>query len=149
VTYKIGDAIFTGDALFIEDFGTGRCDFPRGSAEDLYDSVHGRLYALPDETRVFIGHDYQPGDREVRWETTIGRSRKENVQLRGDMTKDEFVKFRNERDATLEPPKLIFQSVQINVDAGNLPEARGNGHRYMNIPINLFGPTDRIGQPTS
>ncbi|HJK97398.1 MAG TPA: MBL fold metallo-hydrolase [Polyangiaceae bacterium LLY-WYZ-14_1] len=149
VTYKIGDAIFTGDALFIEDFGTGRCDFPKGSAEDLYDSIQGKLYTLPDDTRVFVGHDYQPGGRELRWETTIGRSKAENVQLKASTGKEEFVRFRKERDATLAAPKLLFQSVQVNVDAGRLPGKRANGNRYLNIPINLFGPTDDIGQPAT
>jgi glyoxylase-like metal-dependent hydrolase (beta-lactamase superfamily II) len=149
VTYKIGDAIFTGDALFTEDFGTGRCDFPKGSAEDLYDSIQGKLYTLPDDTRVFVGHDYQPGGRELRWETTIGRSKAENVQLKASTGKEEFVRFRKERDATLAAPKLLFQSVQVNVDAGRLPGKRANGNRYLNIPINLFGPTDDIGQPAT
>lgn len=147
ITYRIGDAIFTGDALFIEDYGTGRCDFPRGSAEDLYDSVHGRLYALPDSTRVFVGHDYQPNGRDLRCETTIGAEKKHNIQLKAETTKEEYVKFRTERDATLNPPRLIYQSVQINVNAGHLPAKRDNGHRYLNIPINLFGPTDDIGRP--
>jgi len=149
VTYKIGDAIFTGDALFTEDFGTGRCDFPKGSAEDLYDSIQGKLYTLPDDARVFVGHDYQPGGRELRWETTIGRSKAENVQLKASTGKEEFVRFRKERDATLAAPKLLFQSVQVNVDAGRLPGKRANGNRYLNIPINLFGPTDDIGQPAT
>ncbi len=146
LTYKIGDAIFTGDALFMDDFGTGRCDFPKGSAEDLYHSIQ-KLYALPDETRVFVGHDYQPGGREVKWETTIGASKQNNPQLKGDTSKEEFVKFRTERDATLEAPRLILQSVQVNVDAGRLPSARANGHRYLNIPLNIFGPADEYGEP--
>jgi glyoxylase-like metal-dependent hydrolase (beta-lactamase superfamily II) len=141
VSYKIGDAVFTGDALFIEDYGTGRCDFPRGSAEDLYDSVHGRLYKLPDETRVFVGHDYQPGGRPVRFETTIGVSKKKNVQLREETTREEFVRFRKQRDQTLSAPQLLFPSVQINVDAGRLPAPHKNGGRYLQIPINLGHPT--------
>ena len=145
LTYKIGDALFTGDALFMDDYGTGRCDFPKGSAEALYDSIQ-KLYALPDETRVFVGHDYQPGGREVRWETTIGASKANNPQLRGDTTREEFVKFRTERDATLAPPKLIFQSVQVNVDAGHLPSPHRNGVRYLRLPLNLFGPTDEVGE---
>ncbi len=147
VTYEINDAIFTGDALFMDDYGTGRCDFPRGDAADLYDSVHDRLYALPDETRVFVGHDYQPDGREVAWETTIGKSKANNPQLRGDTTKQQFVEFRQERDATLLPPRLIFQSVQVNVDAGNIPGTHENGIRYLRLPLNLFGPTDDLGVP--
>jgi len=134
VTYKIGDALFTGDALFMHDYGTGRCDFPRGSAEALYDSVM-RLYALPDATRVFPGHDYQPNGREVAWETTIGRSKRENPQLRATTSKDEFVALRTARDRTLQAPRLLYPSVQINLDAGRLPRPHANGARYLTIPI--------------
>jgi glyoxylase-like metal-dependent hydrolase (beta-lactamase superfamily II) len=145
VTYKIDDAIFTGDAMFIEDFGTGRCDFPKGSAEDLYQSIHGKLYELPDHTRVFVGHDYQPNGRELRFETTIGAEKAENIQLKGNTSRDEFVKFRSDRDAKLSAPRLLFQSVQINVDAGRLPEPEANGQRYMKLPLNLFRPRDEVG----
>lgn len=147
VTYRIDDALFTGDALFMDDYGTGRCDFPAGSAGDLYDSVHGKLYTLPDETRVFVGHDYQPGGREVRWETTIGASKRSNPQLRAETTKQDFVKFRTERDATLRPPRLIYPSVQVNVDAGRLPAPHANGQRYLQIPLNRAKPTDGAGTP--
>jgi glyoxylase-like metal-dependent hydrolase (beta-lactamase superfamily II) len=146
VSYLIGDAVFTGDALFTEDYGTGRCDFPRGSAEALYDSVQ-KLYALPEATRVFVGHDYQPGGRQVRWETTIGRSRRENVQLRAETPREEFVAFRKARDAGLAAPRLLLPSVQVNINAGVLPTPRGNGVRYLNLPINLFHPTDSAGAP--
>lgn len=146
VTYHIGDAIFTGDALFMDDYGTGRCDFPRGSSAQLYDSIR-RLYALPDETRVFVGHDYQPNGRDVRWETTIGRSKDHNPQLSGPTTKEQFVRMRDARDAMLSPPRLIFQSVQVNIDAGRLPAAHANGVRYLRLPLNLFGPTDDLGEP--
>jgi glyoxylase-like metal-dependent hydrolase (beta-lactamase superfamily II) len=145
VTYRIGDALFTGDALFIEDSGTGRCDFPRGSAEALYHSVHDRLYALPDETRVFVGHDYQPNDRPLRYETTIGASKRQNIQLRAETPKEEYVAFRQKRDATLTPPRLLFQSVQVNIDAGRLPRPHANGRRYLHMPLNLFRPTTEDG----
>lgn len=148
VSYHVGDAVFTGDALFMDDYGTGRCDFPNGSASDLYDSVQ-KLYALPEDTRVFVGHDYQPGGREVKWETTIARSKKNNPQLRGDTTKEAFVEFRNARDATLAPPRLIFQSVQVNADAGRLPKPHENGRRYLVLPLNLFGPSDDLGVPVT
>jgi glyoxylase-like metal-dependent hydrolase (beta-lactamase superfamily II) len=138
VSYVVGDAVFTGDALFMPDYGTGRCDFPGGSAEQLYDSVQ-KLYRLPDETRVFVGHDYQPGGREVRWETTIGESKRSNKQLRGDTPKADFVKFRTERDATLALPNLIFQSLQVNILAGELPKPAQNGRRYLKMPLNVFG----------
>lgn len=147
VTYKIGDAIFTGDALFIEDYGTGRCDFPQGSAEALYTSVHDRLYALPDATRVFVGHDYQPGGRELRHETTVGASKRQNVQLRAETAREEFVAFRRRRDATLSPPRLLYPSVQVNVDAGRLPAPHDNGVRYLRVPLNLGRPTGSDGAP--
>lgn len=146
LTYKIGDALFTGDALFLEDYGTGRCDFPAGSAEELYHSVQ-KLYGLPDETRVFPGHDYQPNGRELRWETTIGASKAKNPQLRAETTKEEFVTMRNARDATLAAPRLLLPSVQVNVNAGRLPKPRANGNRYLHIPLNLGKPTDDCGDP--
>lgn len=144
VTFKIEDAIFTGDALFMDDYGTGRCDFPAGSATDLYESIQ-RLYTLPDTTRVFVGHDYQPEGRELMWETTIGKSKANNPQLDRNTTKAQFVKFREARDATLKAPRLLFESVQVNVDAGRLPEPRPNGRRYLSLPLNLFAPTDPLG----
>jgi glyoxylase-like metal-dependent hydrolase (beta-lactamase superfamily II) len=138
MSYQIGDALFTGDALFMPDYGTGRCDFPRGSAEDLYDSVQA-LYQLPDETRVFVGHDYQPGGREPRAETTIGESKAHNLQLRADTPRAAFVSFRTTRDRSLRPPNLIFQSLQVNIRAGALPPAESNGRAYLKLPIGLFG----------
>ena len=149
LSYLIDDAVFTGDALFLEDYGVGRCDFPRGSAEDLYRSVHDRLYALPDAIRVFVGHDYQPGGRPVRYETTIGISKEQNVQLRQSTPRATFVSFRQQRDATLSAPRLLFPSVQVNVNAGRLPTAHANGRRYLSIPINLFHPTGDDGAPPS
>jgi glyoxylase-like metal-dependent hydrolase (beta-lactamase superfamily II) len=146
VTYRIEDAVFTGDALFTEDYGTGRCDFPRGSAEALYDSIQ-RLYALPDETRVFVGHDYQPGGREVRWMTTIGASKAHNPQLDARTPRDEFVARRRARDAALPAPRLLFPSVQVNVDAGRLPRPHENGTRYLVIPLNRMRAADDAGEP--
>ncbi len=134
VTYKLGDALFTGDALFMHDYGTGRCDFPSGSAAALFDSIQ-RLYRLPDATRVFVGHDYQPGGRAVAWQTTIGRSKAENPQLRATTTKEAFVAMREARDKTLAAPRLLYQSVQVNIDAGRLPEPHANGRRYLAVPI--------------
>lgn len=135
VTYAIGDAIFTGDALFIEDSGTGRCDFPRGSADELYTSVHEKLFALPDETRVFVGHDYQPGGRALRYETTLGVEKRDNTMITAATTREDFVRRREARDATLKAPKLLLPSVQVNIDAGRLPEPHANGQRYLSIPI--------------
>jgi glyoxylase-like metal-dependent hydrolase (beta-lactamase superfamily II) len=145
LTYRIGDAAFTGDALFIEDYGTGRCDFPGGSAEALYDSVHERLYALPDATRVFVGHDYQPGGRPLRYETSIGAEKRQNVQLAAKTLREDFVRFRKGRDATLEPPRLLFPSIQVNVDAGRLPRPHGNGKRYLQLPLNFLCEADEVG----
>lgn len=136
VTWQIGDAVFTGDALFLPDQGTGRCDFPNGSAAQLYDSIQ-RLYALPPETRVFVGHDYQPGGRELRWETTIGAERDANVQLRADTDRDSFVAWRSARDQTLALPNLLLQSLQVNIRAGALPPPTG-ARRYLTLPLNAF-----------
>jgi len=138
-SYLIGDAVFTGDALFMPDFGTGRCDFPKGSAETLYDSVTQKLYTLPDATRVFVGHDYSPGGREVAWETSIGASKESNILLRANTSRADFVRFRSERDKTLPPPDLILQSLQVNINAGRLPEPEENGHRYLKMPLNFLG----------
>jgi glyoxylase-like metal-dependent hydrolase (beta-lactamase superfamily II) len=147
VSYLIGDAVFTGDALFIEDYGTGRCDFPSGSADALYTSVHERLYALPDATRVFVGHDYQPNGRALRAETTIGASKEKNIQLSASTSREDFVKRRTERDAKLTAPRLLFPSVQVNIDAGRLPKPHANGRRYMTIPIDMKKRTADDGSP--
>ena len=149
MSYLIGDAVFTGDALFMEDYGTGRCDFPAGSAQDLYQSIHEVLYKLPDDTRVFVGHDYLPGGRPLRFESTIGVEKEQNKQLRAATSQTEFVAFRNHRDAELEAPKLLFQSVQVNIDAGRLPAPHENGQRYFRVPVNLNRPTDDAGVPVS
>lgn len=133
-TYQIGDAIFTGDTLFMPDFGTGRCDFPNGSAEELYHSIQ-RLYQLPEHTRVFVGHDYQPNGRELRFETTIGTCRNESKNLKATTSKEEFVDFRTNRDAQLSLPKLLFQSVQLNIRGGALPPKSKNGTRILSLPI--------------
>ena len=137
VSYLVEDAVFTGDALFVEDSGTGRCDFPRGDAEALYHSVHDRLYALPGATRVFVGHDYQPGGRPLRWATTIAVERDRNIQLRATTTLDEYVAFRQARDRSLAAPRLLLPSVQVNIDAGRLPAVEDSGRRYLRIPLEL------------
>lgn len=139
-TFRFGDALFTGDTMFMPDFGTGRCDFPAGSAADLYDSITKKIYAMPDETRIFVGHDYQPGGRELAWETTVGESKAKNIQLPSGRSRADFIKWRTDRDMTLDAPKLLFQSVQVNVDAGRLPEAHENGIRYLKMPLNVFRP---------
>ena len=141
-SFLIGDAVFTGDALFMPDFGTGRCDFPDGSAELLYDSVVGTLYALPPETRVFVGHDYQPGGRELRFESTIAECAAQNKQLRSDTSRDEFVRWRTERDLELDLPALLFQAIQINIDGGRLPAPGDGGIRHLRMPIGQFCKSD-------
>lgn len=147
VSYRMGDAVFTGDALFIEDIGTGRCDFPAGSAEDLYHSVQSQLYTLPDATRVFVGHDYQPGGRPLRCETTIGASKNGNVRLKASTDKASFVRIRSERDSTLKAPRLLYQSLQVNIEAGRLPGEERTGLRFLTIPLNAGSPTDAAGEP--
>ncbi len=127
--------VFTGDALFMPDYGTGRCDFPKGSAEDLYASISEKLYSLPDDTAFFTGHDYQPGGRELQFRSTIGTSKKENIRLKQNTSREDFIKFRSERDATLSAPHLLLPSIQVNIDAGHLPKADNNGVRYLRIPL--------------
>jgi glyoxylase-like metal-dependent hydrolase (beta-lactamase superfamily II) len=147
VAYLVGDAVFTGDALFMDDYGTGRCDFPGGSAEALYSSIHDRLYALPDATRVFVGHDYQPGGRPLRFETTILAAKERNVQLRASTSREAFVALRRDRDRTLAAPRLLYPSVQVNIDAGRLPPPRADGERYLVVPLNRGRRTGADGGP--
>lgn len=138
MSYVIGDAVFVGDTLFMPDYGTARCDFPGGSAETLYNSIQ-KLFALPDETRVFLCHDYKaPGRDEYVWETTIGAEKAKNIHVGGDADMDSFVKMRTERDATLNMPKLILPSVQVNMRAGEFPPAEDNGTSYLKIPLNAL-----------
>lgn len=133
--FLIGDAVFTGDALFMPDFGTGRCDFPKGDARDLYRSVQEELYTLPEATRVFVGHDYQPGGRPLAFESTIGEQRRGNIHLRAETTEAEFVRLRQTRDASLGAPRLLLPSIQVNIRAGHLPESEANGTRYLKLPL--------------
>ncbi len=138
MSYLIADALFVGDTLFAPDFGTARCDFPGGSAETLYDSIQ-KLFTLPDETRVFLCHDYLPKGRdEYVFETTIGEEKAHNIHVGGGKTKQEFVKMRTERDAKLAMPKLILPSVQVNMRAGNFPPAENNGVQYLKLPLNAL-----------
>jgi glyoxylase-like metal-dependent hydrolase (beta-lactamase superfamily II) len=134
VTYLIGDALFTGDSIFLPDSGTGRCDFPNGSSIDLYESSR-RLYALPDSLRFFVGHDYAPNGREIKWETTLGEEKKSNKMLREETLRNDFTTARDARDATLPPPKLLLPSIQINMRAGHLPESDDNGVVYLLLPL--------------
>jgi glyoxylase-like metal-dependent hydrolase (beta-lactamase superfamily II) len=134
-SYLIEDAVFTGDALFMPDFGVARCDFPKGSAETLYDSVTEKLYTLPDDTRVFTAHDYQPEGRELKFESTIGESKRSNIHINAETNKEDFVKFRTERDKTLAAPKLLLPSVQVNADGGHFPKPEDNKVSYLKIPV--------------
>lgn len=134
VSYLIGDALFTGDSLFMPDGGTARCDFPGGDAARLYRSIR-RLYALPPQTRVFVCHDYMPGGREPQCETTIEAQRRSNIHVREGVDEGEYVRLREARDATLEMPHLILPSVQVNIRAGALPEPESNGTRYLKLPL--------------
>jgi len=136
-TYRIGDAIFTGDVLFIPDIGVARCDFPRGSAQDLYRSVTQRLYCLPDDTPVYVGHDYPKG-REMRYMTSIGESKQSNVDLPAGRSEAEFVDRINARDKQLAAPRLLFPSLQVNINAGVLPRAENNEISYLKIPLNFL-----------
>ncbi|WAS89705.1 MBL fold metallo-hydrolase [Nannocystis punicea] len=139
MSYRIGDAVFVGDAMFMPDYGAGRCDFPAGSARALWRSITQRLYVLPDSTRMFVCHDYQPGGRPLAWQTTVGEQKADNVQLPAGRDEDDFVAFRTARDATLEAPKLLYPSVQVNIDGGRLPRPAPNGRSYLKIPLNPRG----------
>ncbi len=138
LTYVIGDAAFVGDTLFMPDFGTARCDFPGGSAEDLYTSIQ-KILALPDATRIFVGHDYKaPGRDEFAWETTVGEQKALNVHIGKGRPMSEFVEMRTGRDATLGMPRLILPSLQTNMRAGHMPEPEDNGQRYFKVPIDTL-----------
>lgn len=134
-SFLIDDMIFTGDALFMPDAGTGRCDFPAGSSKDLYHSVHEKLYSLPKETRVYTGHDYQPQGRDLEFQSTIAQNMEANIQLNFKTSEEEFIKAREDRDATLSAPRLLLPSIQVNINAGKFPEAENNSVAYLKLPI--------------
>ena len=138
MSWRIGDAVFLGDTLFLPDYGTARCDFPGGSTAILYDSIQ-RLYALPDDTRLFVCHDYQPGGRALAYQTTVAEQKQSNIQLRAGTTKAEFVALREARDAGLGAPVLLLPSIQVNIRAGRLPEPEANGIAYLKIPLDALG----------
>ena len=138
VTYRVGDAVFVGDTLFMPDYGTARTDFPGGDARQLYRSIQ-KLLALPAETRLFMCHDYKaPGRQDYRWETSVAEERR-NVHLAACVSEDEFVRMREARDATLSTPKLLLPSIQVNIRAGRLPPAEENGVSYLRIPVRMKG----------
>lgn len=138
MTYLIGDACFVGDTLFMPDYGTARCDFPGGDAAILYQSVQ-KVFSLPDETRMFMCHDYLPeGRTQYSWETTVGQQKSSNIHINQDVTEEAFVAMRTSRDATLPMPTLILPSVQVNMRAGHMPPPESNGQVYLKIPVNAL-----------
>jgi glyoxylase-like metal-dependent hydrolase (beta-lactamase superfamily II) len=144
VTYVIGDAAFVGDTLFMPDYGTARADFPGGDAQILYRSIR-RILDLQADTRLFMCHDYQPGGREVLWETTVAAERADNIMIRDGIDEATYTATRKERDARLAAPVLILPSLQVNIRAGALPEPAANGIRYLKIPLDQIGGRPRRG----
>jgi glyoxylase-like metal-dependent hydrolase (beta-lactamase superfamily II) len=137
VAYRIGDAVFVGDTMFMPDFGTARADFPGGNARALYRSIK-RLLSLPPETRLFMCHDYKAAGRDhYAWETTVAEERANNKHVKDGVSEDDFVDMREARDATLAAPELLMPSIQVNMRAGKLPPADENGVRYLKIPVRL------------
>lgn len=134
-SYLIGDSVFTGDALFAPEQGTGRCDFPKGSATDLFESIHEQLFSLPDTTKVYVGHDYPGHERELRCCSTIKEQKESNIQIAEKITKDSFISARQERDRTLSAPKLLYPSIQVNIRGGRLPPPETNGVSYLKTPL--------------
>ena len=135
ISYRIGDAVFVGDTLFMPDYGTARADFPGGDAHNLYRSIE-RILSLPPQTRLFMCHDYKaPGRDQYAWETTVAEQREKNVQVHKGVKEEEFVAKRNARDATLSAPMLLLPSIQVNIRAGRFPAAETNGVRYLKIPV--------------
>ena len=137
VAYLVGDAVFVGDTLFPPDVGTARCDFPGGDARTLYASAR-RILSLPEDTRLFMCHDYPPGGRPIEFETTVAAQRQANIHVHDGITEEQFVQMRTKRDATLEMPVLILPAVQINIRAGHLPPKEANGTAYVKIPLNAL-----------
>lgn len=137
MAYQTADAVFVGDTLFMPDVGTARCDFPGGDAATLYQSVR-RLLSLPDDTRLFMCHDYPPAGRDATWVSTVREQRLANIHIHDGINQQAFVALRNARDATLEMPVLILPSIQVNIRAGELPKAEGNGVSYLKIPLNAL-----------
>ncbi|HET8729094.1 MAG TPA: MBL fold metallo-hydrolase [Alphaproteobacteria bacterium] len=137
VSYRIDDAVFVGDTLFMPDGGTARCDFPGGDARALYRSIR-RLLSLPAETRIYVCHDYAPGGREIAWQTTVAEQRATNIHVRDGIGEDEFVALRTARDRTLSMPALIIPAVQVNITAGGLPAPEENGVSYLKVPLDTL-----------
>ena len=143
ITYVIGDAAFVHDTLMMPDSGTSRADFPGGSAKDLYRSLE-RILALPDDTRIYVGHDYGRGGRKPRWESTVREERETNIHLRGNVSEAEYVRIRESRDDELELPHLMLYALQVNIRGGRLPEAEDNEVSYLRIPMNQFAGPSKV-----
>ncbi|MGJ8536533.1 MAG: MBL fold metallo-hydrolase [Parasphingopyxis sp.] len=142
MTYVIGDAAFVGDTMFMPDYGTARADFPGGDARILYRSIQ-TIFGLPDDTRLFLCHDYLPeGRSEHRWEATVAEQKRANIHVNENVSEDGFVEMREARDAQLGMPKLILPSIQVNIRAGHMPPPEDNGTRYLKLPVNIFGEAD-------
>lgn len=137
ITYRIGDAAFVGDSLFMADFGTARCDFPGGDAGLLYDSIQ-KIFTLPDETRLFMCHDYPPEDRTLRFESTVAEQKESNIHVKSGTRKVDFVSMREKKDATLSLPALILPAIQVNIRAGILPQCEDNEIAYIKIPLDTL-----------
>ncbi|HEX7011147.1 MAG TPA: MBL fold metallo-hydrolase [Steroidobacteraceae bacterium] len=144
ITYRIGAHVFVGDTLFMPDYGTARTDFPGGSAEMLYRSIR-RILSLPEDTHLYMCHDYKaPGRDYYAWETTVREQNERNVHIHRGVTEEEFVELRRKRDATLAPPHLLLPSIQVNIRAGKLPRADSNGVRYLKVPLTLDFPLQEV-----
>jgi glyoxylase-like metal-dependent hydrolase (beta-lactamase superfamily II) len=137
MAYEIGDTLFVGDTLFMPDVGTARCDFPGGDAKTLYQSIQ-KILAYPNETKLYMCHDYPPSDRPVAHLTTVNEQKQSNIHVHDGITEDAFVQMRSKRDATLEMPHLILPSIQVNIRAGHFPEPESNGKSYLKIPLNAL-----------
>ena len=137
MSYEIGNSLFVGDTLFMPDVGTARCDFPGGDAKTLYQSIQ-KILAYPEETRLYMCHDYPPNDRPVEYCTTVGDEKRANIHVHAGITEEQFVKMRTQRDATLDMPNLILPSIQVNIRAGHFPEPEANGKSYLKIPLNAL-----------
>ena len=137
MVHVIGNAAFVGDTLFMPDGGSARADFPGGDAATLYDSIQ-KVLALPDDLRLFMCHDYGPNGRDIQWETTVGEEKRHNIHVGGGKTREEFVKFRTDRDAMLDMPKLIIPSLQVNMRAGKLPPSDDSGKTFLKVPVNTL-----------
>jgi glyoxylase-like metal-dependent hydrolase (beta-lactamase superfamily II) len=146
ITYVVGNAAFIHDTLFMPDSGTARTDFPGGSASRLWASIQD-IMSLPDATRLFVGHDYQPGGRQPQWESSVAEQRARNIHLIKASTEAAFVAMRNERDRSLAMPRLILQSLQVNIQGGKLPARESNGRRYLKIPLDVLGSVSDFPAP--